>query len=231
MGLFHLHPYTLSVPSFPPRASTGIKARHGTASVHDCSGQRALQSFNHTKHGAPTEQHAQKTKSRDRRRAPADDLRVPYPSCDHAVRKKLVAPPSPPPPNPAQPTAHLSQLHRDPVLTCDGHSYERSSIEAWFKQGSNTSPMTALPLPSLRLIPNHALRQLVLLLYPMTKEEETKLEEERKLKLEEERRKLEEEKKVKPPPTIHADRFDPSDDESYISIDYGDDNGYQPTFA
>ncbi len=111
------------------------------------------------------------------------------------------------------------------MLTCDGHSYERSSIEAWFKQGSNTSPMTALPLPSLRLIPNHALRQLALLLYPLTKEEETKLEEERKLKLDEER-KREEEKKMKPPTILQTILYDPSDDD-----DDDDNSGYRPTFA
>jgi len=41
----------------------------------------------------------------------------------------------------------------DPVFTADGHSYERSAIEQWFKNKS-TSPKTGLPLDSKALSPN-----------------------------------------------------------------------------
>jgi hypothetical protein len=45
----------------------------------------------------------------------------------------------------------------DPVFTADGHSYERSAIEEWFKNKS-TSPKTGLPLDSKALLPNLALK-------------------------------------------------------------------------
>ena len=49
----------------------------------------------------------------------------------------------------------------DPVMTVDGHSYERMYIATWFAGGHRTSPLTGAVLPSLELMPNHAMRNLV----------------------------------------------------------------------
>merc|ERR1711964_254892 len=46
----------------------------------------------------------------------------------------------------------------DPVMTVDGHTYEREAIEKWFAQGHRDSPKTGLPLRSPGLVPCHALR-------------------------------------------------------------------------
>src|SRR6185295_14103074 len=46
----------------------------------------------------------------------------------------------------------------DPVITCDGHSYERAAIEDWFARGNCTSPATGAELATLALTPNFALR-------------------------------------------------------------------------
>ena len=46
----------------------------------------------------------------------------------------------------------------DPVLAMDGHTYERAAIERWFANGRATSPVTNARLPSLALVPNHALK-------------------------------------------------------------------------
>ena len=48
----------------------------------------------------------------------------------------------------------------DPVITADGHSYERGSIEDWLLS-SKTSPLTNRPLTSRTLIPNQSLRSLI----------------------------------------------------------------------
>ena len=53
------------------------------------------------------------------------------------------------------------ELMQDPVLAMDGHTYDRSSIEAWLKTGKKTSPKTNQPLPSLTLVPNHAVKSMV----------------------------------------------------------------------
>jgi serine/threonine protein kinase len=45
----------------------------------------------------------------------------------------------------------------DPVICCDGFSYERTNIEQWLAM-SDHSPMTNLPLDHLVLVPNHNLR-------------------------------------------------------------------------
>jgi len=50
---------------------------------------------------------------------------------------------------------------RDPVITSDGHTYEKSSITKWLET-HNTSPLTGAPLENKTLIPNHALRNAVL---------------------------------------------------------------------
>ena len=52
------------------------------------------------------------------------------------------------------------ELMSDPVLTADGHTYERAAIERWLAD-HNTSPKTGLPLPSKDLIPNYALRNAI----------------------------------------------------------------------
>jgi hypothetical protein len=49
----------------------------------------------------------------------------------------------------------------DPVTAADGHSFERTYIEAWFRAGHRTSPLTGCLLPHTNLLPNHALRNAV----------------------------------------------------------------------
>jgi len=53
-------------------------------------------------------------------------------------------------------------LMDDPVTAMDGHTYERTAIEAWYARfeasQSPTSPLTNEPLPSRRLIPSHNIR-------------------------------------------------------------------------
>ncbi len=52
----------------------------------------------------------------------------------------------------------------DPVITADGHTYERKAIEDWFsrqKNGTVTNPMTNEPLENAKLIPNIALRSVI----------------------------------------------------------------------
>jgi len=56
-------------------------------------------------------------------------------------------------------------IMRDPVVTDDGQSYERTEIEAWFKSQREaneplTSPLRA-PLKSAQLVPNHSLRRAI----------------------------------------------------------------------
>eukprot|EP00299_Pterocystis_sp_00344_P007392 c2377_g1_i1.p1 GENE.c2377_g1_i1~~c2377_g1_i1.p1 ORF type:complete len:212 (-),score=21.67 c2377_g1_i1:47-682(-) len=53
------------------------------------------------------------------------------------------------------------ELMLDPVLTIDGHSYERKSIENWLLT-SNRSPKTNKVLPTKILIPNLALRSRII---------------------------------------------------------------------
>ena len=50
---------------------------------------------------------------------------------------------------------------RDPVSTQDGHTYERTAIEEWFRAGHITSPNTNSPLPDTRLTPNIALKNAI----------------------------------------------------------------------
>jgi hypothetical protein len=52
------------------------------------------------------------------------------------------------------------QVMSDPVITADGHTYERVAIEAWL-QKCNTSPQTGAPLLHRVLTPSIALRQLI----------------------------------------------------------------------
>jgi hypothetical protein len=52
------------------------------------------------------------------------------------------------------------QIMQDPVITADGHSYERAAIESWLEKCS-TSPRTGAPLAHRVLTPSIALRQLI----------------------------------------------------------------------
>jgi len=52
------------------------------------------------------------------------------------------------------------EIMSDPVITSDGFTYERSSIERWFID-HNTSPMTNKILVNKLLIPNIILRNLI----------------------------------------------------------------------
>lgn len=51
-----------------------------------------------------------------------------------------------------------SELMRDPVVTADGHTYERAAIERWL-QDHDTSPKTNVVLRHKEVVPNHALKQ------------------------------------------------------------------------
>ena len=50
------------------------------------------------------------------------------------------------------------EIMRDPVICCDGHSYERNAIMRWL-QNNNTSPMTNLIMDDTTMYPNILLRQ------------------------------------------------------------------------
>ena len=49
----------------------------------------------------------------------------------------------------------------DPVKTDDNNTYERRAIERWFNHGHSTSPLTNLNLPTLNLIPNIELKNII----------------------------------------------------------------------
>eukprot|EP01051_Picozoa_sp_SAG22_P011009 SAG22_NODE_1026_length_5964_cov_7.098039_3_plen_291_part_00 len=55
-----------------------------------------------------------------------------------------------------------AEVFVEPVVTADGHSYERAAIEQWLGSAGaarhTTSPLTNAELPSRALLPNHALR-------------------------------------------------------------------------
>lgn len=53
------------------------------------------------------------------------------------------------------------EIMEDPVICVDGNSYERRSIEEWFKN-HNTSPLTGLVLSSIDLIPNRTLKRAII---------------------------------------------------------------------
>jgi len=53
-----------------------------------------------------------------------------------------------------------SEVMRDPVMTSDGHAFERAAIERWLSN-HQTSPMTGLQLESMSLTPAIPLRQLI----------------------------------------------------------------------
>ena len=43
-------------------------------------------------------------------------------------------------------------LFENPVIAADGHTYSRSGIERWFREGKTTSPLTNKPLDNLELL-------------------------------------------------------------------------------
>ena len=49
------------------------------------------------------------------------------------------------------------KIIEDPVITCDGYSYERIAITHWLTI-RRTNPVTNEPLVNINLIPNHSLR-------------------------------------------------------------------------
>ena len=52
------------------------------------------------------------------------------------------------------------ELMENPVIAADGHSYERSAINAWL-QKENTSPMTRETLANKTLMPNRTLKKVI----------------------------------------------------------------------
>lgn len=67
------------------------------------------------------------------------------------------------------------EIMNDPVICIgDGHTYERKAITGWFSTGARTSPTTNEPLDNITLIPNHAVRRLILTLQELYGTEETK---------------------------------------------------------
>ena len=50
---------------------------------------------------------------------------------------------------------------RDPVIAADGYSYERVAIEQWLATGAGTSPKTNELLENEKLLPNKALKALI----------------------------------------------------------------------
>lgn len=52
------------------------------------------------------------------------------------------------------------EIMADPVVASDGHTYDRKSIEAWFKQNT-TSPLTGVKLNNLSLTPNYLVKNLI----------------------------------------------------------------------
>lgn len=52
-------------------------------------------------------------------------------------------------------------IMKTPVILDDGHSYERTAIEAWFGCGNRSSPLTGSDLDSTRMVPNTTLRKAI----------------------------------------------------------------------
>ncbi|XP_020232324.1 U-box domain-containing protein 17 [Cajanus cajan] len=52
-------------------------------------------------------------------------------------------------------------LMRDPVIISTGQTYDRSSISRWMEEGHTTCPKTGQMLANTRLVPNRALRNLI----------------------------------------------------------------------
>jgi hypothetical protein len=52
-------------------------------------------------------------------------------------------------------------IMKEPVHARDGITYEKAAIQAWFKQGNLTSPVTQAPISHPGLLPNDRLRQAI----------------------------------------------------------------------
>mmetsp|Transcript_19008 Transcript_19008/g.56986 ORF Transcript_19008/g.56986 Transcript_19008/m.56986 type:complete len:741 (+) Transcript_19008:233-2455(+) len=50
----------------------------------------------------------------------------------------------------------------DPVVCADGQTYQREAIQSWLDSGKTTSPLTGAPLEHHILVPNYALRTMIL---------------------------------------------------------------------
>ena len=50
----------------------------------------------------------------------------------------------------------------DPVITIDGHTFEKRAIEQWFERGNHTNPMTGLHLEMTILIPNLSIKNMII---------------------------------------------------------------------
>ena len=48
----------------------------------------------------------------------------------------------------------------DPVIAADGHTYQRTAIQAWLSD-HHTSPITHEKLGHCRLVPNVSVRQII----------------------------------------------------------------------
>ena len=57
------------------------------------------------------------------------------------------------------PITHM--VMKCPVVAADGHTYERSAIEQWLRT-SSSSPVTNMPLTNKTLLPNFALRSIII---------------------------------------------------------------------
>lgn len=49
----------------------------------------------------------------------------------------------------------------DPVITCDGQTYEKMEILKWFMEGKETSPLTGKELEHLEIVPNIILKNII----------------------------------------------------------------------
>jgi hypothetical protein len=46
----------------------------------------------------------------------------------------------------------------DPVVACDGFTYDRRAVQEWFESGQRISPLTKQTLRSTAALPNHVVR-------------------------------------------------------------------------
>ena len=53
------------------------------------------------------------------------------------------------------------ELMTQPVISADGFTYDRASIEAWLARGKTTSPTTGAPLEHTHLTPNHLVKSMI----------------------------------------------------------------------
>jgi hypothetical protein len=56
---------------------------------------------------------------------------------------------------------YIHTVMKDPVMAMDGHTYERDAIANWFLENQK-SPMTNCMLEAKLLLPNHALRSMIM---------------------------------------------------------------------